>query len=104
MAILVLAQDYPTEEKKHTLAYIHTRNKYYNENGLDITVLNFSAKEPYLYDGIRVITEQDYFENSKYKKVISHAPNIKNHYRFIKKNKNKFEEVIFFYHGHEILI
>jgi glycosyltransferase involved in cell wall biosynthesis len=33
----------------------------------------------------------------------SHAPNLKNHYRFLKKYGDKFSKIIFFFHGHEVL-
>lgn len=104
MKILVLATDYPDNDRKVTLMYIHTRNKYYVQNGLNVTVLNFSTKNNYTIDGVKVITQDEYKKNNdKYDILISHAPNLRNHYLFIKKYENNFSNIIFFFHGHEVL-
>lgn len=105
MKVLILVEDYPTSEKK-TLMYIHTRNLYYRQNGIDVTVLNFRAKEPYEIDGINVITLNEYKVNkNKYNDcmLISHAPNLKHHYIFLKKYQKRFKNIVFFFHGHEVL-
>lgn len=103
--ILVLAQDYPNNNGGVSLMYIHVRNKYYSDHGIDVTVLNFEAKDNYEIDNIKVITEDTYRKkNSKYDIVIAHASNIRNHYRFLKKYGKRFERMIFFFHGHEIVM
>ena len=103
--ILVLVQDYPNNEGSVALMYVHVRNKYYIQHGINVTVLNFSTSKNYSIDGIRVITEGTYIkENRKYDIVVSHAANIKNHYRFLKKHADSFERMFFFFHGHEVLM
>ena len=39
----------------------------------------------------------------EYDVVVSHAPNIRHHCRFINKNYSKIRKLIFFFHGHEVL-
>lgn len=103
MKVLVLATSYPSENS-HDLMFIHVRNKYYQNNGIGVDVLNFNAKEDYIFDNVKVITKKTYDEkNEKYDILISHASNIRNHYRFIRKYGDRFKKIIYFYHGHEIL-
>lgn len=104
MKLLVLATDYPQENISVALMYIHTRNKYYVQNGVDVTVLNFKAKENYNIDGVKVITLRDY-ENNKgnYDILVLHAPNIRNHYTFLKKYQSRFNNIVLYFHGHEVL-
>ena len=103
--VLVLVQDYPNNAGGVALMYVHVRNKYYIQHGIKVTVLNFTSSENYVIDGVKVITEKTYNnEKQKYDIVISHAANIKNHYRFLKKNDFKFNRMIFFFHGHEVLM
>lgn len=52
--ILVLVQDYPNNEGSVALMYVHVRNKYYIQHGINVTVLNFSTSKNYSIDGIRV--------------------------------------------------
>ncbi len=103
MNVLVLSEDYPSNQS-HEMMYVHVRNKYYLKNNLEVTVLNFRASHSYQYDGINVITFDEYKKkNLMFDVLISHASNLKHHYRFIKKFQNRFNKIIFFYHGHEIL-
>lgn len=104
--ILVLAEDYPSENNEYALAYIHTRNLYYKEMGIEIKVLNFRIKESYVYEGITVISKKDYkktMRKTDIELVISHAPNLKNHIIFIKKNLSVIQNVLMIFHGHEVL-
>ena len=104
MKILVLAEDYPNNNGGISLMYIHTRNLYYVQHGLDVQVLNFRAENCYEYEGISVITQKAFLDNqNQYDLLIIHAANIKHHYRFLKKYGNCFKKFIFFYHGHEVL-
>ncbi len=106
MKILVLASTYPKDDGIIRPMYIHMRNKYYHEQGIDVTVLNFDTEESYTYEGIKVICKVDYErikDNSNYNLLISHAANIRNHYRFIKKYSVKFNKLAFVFHGHEVL-
>lgn len=84
--------------------YIHTRNIKYIADGLNVTMLNFSAPEDYMIDGVQVITESTYKKNpEKYDVLVVHAANIRNHYCFLKKYGSNFERFVFFYHGHEVM-
>jgi len=104
MEVFVLATDYPDNTGKVTLMYIHSRNLYYTSQGIHVTVLNFAAQESYVYQGITVITLQDYVKNNlRYDVLICHAPNIRNHYFFFLRYGNRFPRFIFFFHGHEVL-
>lgn len=103
MKVLVLAENYPSDTS-HEMMYVHVRNQYYVENGINVNVINFRAKRSYKIDNIDVITLDDYEKKEKnYDVLISHASNVRHHYRFIRKYGNRFKKIIFFYHGHEIL-
>jgi len=100
---LVLVKDYP-KKNGHSMMYVHVRNKYYLKKDIVPTVLNFSAKNDYEYDGIKVITLNTYKGNKKqYDLLICHAPNLKNHYVFLKKYQQRFKTILFIFHGHEVL-
>ena len=106
MKVLVLVADYPNNQGGVPLMYVHTRNIEYVKNGIDVTVLNFRAQEPYVYEGIRVInlpTYESTINENEYETLILHAANIRNHYRFLKKYEKNFNKMFFFYHGHEVL-
>lgn len=103
---LVLSTAYPDLHGGLALAYVRTRNVYYKSKGIDVTVLNFSASGNYTIDGINVITYEWFREHAselKFDLLISHAPNLKNHYRFLRKYDRSFRKIVFFFHGHEVL-
>lgn len=103
MRLLVLAANYSSPEGIG-LEYIHVRNKYYAQQGLDVTVLNFKASKSYIIDGINVITYSHYKKTRKlYDILVCHAANLQNHYRFLKKYEKRFDRLVFFFHGHEVL-
>ena len=102
--ILVAVADYPNNAGGVSLMFVHTRNVYYKKSDIDVTVLNFSTKEDYIYDGIKVISLNSYINgNDDYDILLLHAANIRNHYKFLKKYGKRFKKFIFFYHGHEVL-
>lgn len=106
MKVLVLATTYSEPNKKPTHFFVQARNIYYKSRGIDVTVLNFSAKENYIIDNTNVITLGEYIKNKeKYNcdLLISHAPNLRNHYKFLKKYEKNFKKLVFFFHGHEVL-
>lgn len=106
MRILVLSADYPNLMGGISLAYIHTRNKYYKEHGIDVNVLNFKTNNNYVIDEVPVYSLNSYKQDLKTEKfdlLIAHAPNIKNHYRFLIKYGINFPKFIFVFHGHEVL-
>lgn len=105
--ILVLVADYPTNEGHNALTYVHTRNIYYQSVGLNVDVINFKAKNNYNIDGVNVFTKtylETKINNFEYNILICHAPNIRNHLLFLLKYSTKFKNIIFFFHGHEVLI
>lgn len=104
MKVLVLAADYPNNDGGVTLMYIHARNRVYIKSGIEVDVINFNTNDCYEYEGVNVITLSKYKEsNKKYDVLISHASNLRNHYRFLKKFGDRFPRFIFFFHGHEVL-
>ncbi|WP_258265086.1 glycosyltransferase [Rossellomorea sp. SC111] len=87
--------------------YVHTRNKYYASEGINFKVLSFDTDRSYIYDGIEVISEYDFHQlhsQNELDLIISHAPNLRNHLRFLKKKEVKYKKLLFFFHGHEVLI
>ncbi len=103
-SILVAVENYPNNNGGVALMYVHTRNKAYASDGIDVTVLNFHSDDNYEYEGIRVISLNTYLsEARKYDILVSHAANLRHHYLFLRKHGNEFEKFVFFFHGHEVL-
>lgn len=105
--ILILVADYVEKNKPNMLTYVHTRNRYYQSVGLNVDVINFKAKNNYNIDGVNVFTKtylETKINNFEYNILICHAPNIRNHLLFLLKYSTKFKNIIFFFHGHEVLI
>lgn len=105
--IFVLSQAYPSEDNKYAQSFIHPRNKAYIKAGFDVIEISSSAKKDYFYDEVRVVTEESgqyLLRKGTGATVLVHAPNIRNHVRFLKKNKDYIDQYILFFHGHEVLI
>lgn len=104
MKLLILTAFYPIPGQTHERMFIHIRNMYYVKVGLDVTVLNFAAKECYTIEGIPVITLADYEKTQvEYDILVTHSANLRNHYLFLQKYEKRFQHLVFFFHGHEIL-
>lgn len=106
MNILSISVDYPNLNGGILLEYVHTRNKFYIENDINVDVLSFRNKKDYIIDGIKVYNLSSVKENiinKKYDLLICHAPNIKNHYKFLRKYESFFSRIAFIFHGHEVL-
>lgn len=103
MNLLVLVTDYPRPDGYIKLMYVHVRNKYYSQIGFNVTVLNFKATKKYTMDGIPVIRLQDYSPANHYDFLVCHAPNIRNHYRYLRKFEKYFTKILLFFHGHEVV-
>lgn len=108
MKLLVIVADYPDNDNKFSLMFVHTRNLLYLSQGIEVTVLNYKAKEFYEIDGIEVHSVQSFEDN--YKKMLNyfdvlvfHAPNIRNHYKFLTKYNTKNIPLAFVFHGHEVM-
>lgn len=100
MKILVLAQDYPSQDKPYAMSYVHSRNIEYLRSGHEVLVINFSTPNEYNYEKIKVFPfKPELLEQAEI--ILSHAPNIRNHFKCLKKIKNK--RICFFFHGHEVL-
>lgn len=106
MKILVLAEDY-IKDGNYALLFVHTRNLEYLKKNIKVDVINFREKGSYVIDGIDVFgvnSFSKYRNLTDYDLILSHAPNIKNHFRFIFKNLKSINKVLFFIHGHEVLL
>ena len=105
MKVLILATNYPDPNGKIASYYIHTRAMFYIKNNIDVEILNFATDKEYTIDGVKVISLET-FKNSKNKEydiLISHAPNLRNHFVFLTKYGKSFKKYLFFFHGHEVL-
>lgn len=100
MKILVLAQDYPSIEHPYAMAYVHSRNIEYVKLGYEVKVINFSVTNSYIFENISVYPFSDDLVNQA-DIILSHAPNIRNHFKVLKKLEKK--KICFFFHGHEVL-
>lgn len=106
MKVLVLATDYSRPDGYVSLHYIHSRNKWYVQKGLDVSVLSFAAEYDYQLDGVKVYTTETYKEKLRkyrYDILVVHAPNLRNHYRFLRKQSDLYDNIVFFFHGHEVV-
>ncbi|MBA4538061.1 glycosyltransferase family 4 protein [Bacillus aquiflavi] len=104
--ILILTEDYPSNENKYPSSFIHSRNLIYLKNGFELLVLSFNANKAYKYEGIDVISLKEFeadYQVSSFDLVLSHAPNLRHHVVFLNKHQKKIKKVVFFIHGHEVL-
>lgn len=101
--ILVMVEDYPRKEKPYAMGYVHSRSIEYIKRGISVDVLSFSSSEDYTYEGVKIKSSRCNISWDEYSVVISHAPNIKNHFKVLRKNIKKINKLVFFFHGHEIM-
>jgi glycosyltransferase involved in cell wall biosynthesis len=107
MKVLILAEGYPSTENLYNMAYIHSRVLQYVKSGIIPTILSFQAKSDYAFEGIKVVSSESfkqYEDVSIFDVVISHAPNLRHHFLFLLKHRKKIKSLVFFIHGHEVLI
>lgn len=103
-SILVAVEDYPGGESEVSHHFVHVRNLYYAEHGLNVIVLSFRAKFDYVYDGIRVISFKTFKEmKNDFACLVVHQANLKHHAIFLLKYGRLFSRFVFFFHGHEVL-
>lgn len=104
MKVLVLVAGYATPDGGKSMFFVHTRSLRYVAAGIETVVLSFSAKTDYVIDGIEVISYKSFKEYDKnFDILILHAPNLRNHFRFLVRYGNIFKKKVFIFHGHEIL-
>lgn len=103
--VLVLVSYYPNSKGGIALMYVHVRCQAYARQGIAVEVLNLSAQQEDLVDGIRVITLDQYrlLPVDAYDTLVLHAANVRQHLRFLKRFGDRFRRHIFFFHGHEVL-
>jgi glycosyltransferase involved in cell wall biosynthesis len=101
--ILVLTEAYPSEHNIYAMRFVHTRLKEFVRTGFDITVLSFQSDTSYSFEGINVIPLSSFSHQDKYDLIISHAPNIRNHIKFLLSHGKCAKMVVFVIHGHEVL-
>ena len=86
MKLLVLSANYPDNNGSIGLNYVHVRNVFYKRKGNEVVVINFSATDDYVKDGIRVLPLSSFYTKEKtqsFDVVGCHAANLRNHYRFL---------------------
>lgn len=104
MKVLVCSASYPTEEGGRAMYYVHSRNLYYRKEDIEVVVINFSTNRSYYLDGIRVLSFSEYKKFPvKADLLICHAPNLRNHFVFLKKYGDLYPKKMLIFHGHEIL-
>lgn len=104
MHMLVLVQGYPSASRPYNLAYVHARVLAYRQAGFDVTVLSFGANECYVHEGIQVETEASVSRQIVFDVCVSHAPNLRNHLRWMWRYQHIWKKTIWVLHGHEVLI
>lgn len=103
MKILVLAQSYPSTTNLYSQAFIHSRNVIYSKHGIDVEVCSFSATDAYSFSEIKVFPPSHIRSLRDYDLVLSHAPNLRNHFRFLIFRWRELKNIIFFLHGYEVM-
>lgn len=96
---LILSEDYP-DTNSNAMRFVHNRAAAYREAGLNVAVLSFRENIRREYEGITVYPPGSALP--AYRGIICHAPNLKHHYRFLRR-VDKEKPLIFFFHGHEVL-
>lgn len=105
MRVLVLTQAYPSETQPYNLAYVHARVLRYLQAGWQVSVLSFSCTEAYQHEGVTVLPERELLaRGQRYDVLISHAPNLRNHVRFMQQQQRRWRRMVWVIHGHEVLI
>lgn len=101
MKILILAEAYPSAAHPYAMGFVHARAKHQLAAGHEVAVLSFSAAGPYSHEGIRVFTESDLRDVAPFDIVHAHAPNLRNHLRWLRRHSGM--PLLMFVHGHELL-
>ena len=103
--LLVAVANYYPLKNHFGSSFVRTRNIYYYKNDVDLTILNFKVRTDYVLDNINVISLKTYLERqNEFDILLCHAPNIKNHFLFLCKYSKDFKNIIYVFHGHEVLM
>lgn len=101
MKILILAEAYPSAGRPYAMGFVHARAKHQLAAGHEVTVLSFSAAVAYSHEGVRVCSESDLPDVAPFDIVHAHAPNLRNHLRWLRRHGDM--PLLMFVHGHELL-
>lgn len=103
MNILVLVSGYPSVENPYNCTWAHTRNLYYKNMGMQISVFVPTLVSSYVFQDIEVLGHDrvDELYNGKYLAVISHSPNIRYHLPILRRIYSEVEAVFLLFHGSE---
>ena len=102
MKILFLAEAYPSAEHPYAMGFVHARAKQQLAAGHEVAVLSFSAAGAYSHEGVRVCAEPDLRDVARFDIVHAHAPNLRNHLRWLYRHGDM--PLLIFVHGHELLL
>jgi len=104
-SLLILTQAYPSKSNPYQMGFVHARVKQYLAMGQPVKVLSFAAKQDYQFEGVEVVTLQSAGQSGLFKAatVVSHAPNLRNHFRVIFKQRKNIAKLVFVFHGHEVM-
>lgn len=103
MKILILTENYPSSRDNYGDWFVHTRCLQYLQEDISIDVISFQSSENYTFEGVNVFQPNEYLNlNRNVDLVISHAPNLKHHIKFLLKYDNSIP-LVFFFHGHEVM-
>lgn len=105
-SVLVAVENYPgsTSGKAVSHQFVHVRNLYYQSLGVGVTVVSFAEKGSYIFEGIEVISVNEYRQRGEhYDLLLCHQPNLKHHLPFCLRHSDDFHGMVFFFHGHEVL-
>lgn len=87
------------------MAFVHSRNVYFEQIGHEVHVLSFAAERDYDWHGVQVRTTESLTKEQigQFDVCYIHAPNLRNCLRFIFKNRRVLRRVCLVIHGHEFL-
>lgn len=105
---LVIANEYPSKEKRYANGFVHRRVKFYQEAGLDVDVVAFGKRvrsDVYDFDGVKVLAGyvnelSGLISARDYTSVSVHFPNSEM-WKVLKDNIPDSTNLIFYIHGYE---
>ncbi|QXB18809.1 Glycosyltransferase involved in cell wall bisynthesis [Corynebacterium coyleae] len=105
---LVIANEYPSKEKRYANGFVHRRVKFYQEAGLEVDVVAFGKRvrpDVYDFDGVKVLAGYvnelaGLISTREYASVSVHFPNSEM-WKVLKGNIRDSANLIFYIHGYE---